>query len=76
MVTVPTAQGVIARVFKKKLQRRRFDVAVAENHVGFALVTGSRVTKSFQFGQTGSRKNQAAQKIITDSHHFAWSNHV
>jgi hypothetical protein len=42
MVAVPTAQGVIAGIFKKKLQRRRFDMAVAKYHVGFALMTGIR----------------------------------
>jgi hypothetical protein len=30
MVAVPAAQGGVAGVFKKKLQRRRFDVAVAK----------------------------------------------
>jgi hypothetical protein len=39
MVAVPAGQGVVAGVFKKKLQRRRFDVAVAKYHVGFALTT-------------------------------------
>jgi hypothetical protein len=37
MVVVPAHQGRIAGVFKKKFQRRRFDVAVAEGDVGFAL---------------------------------------
>jgi hypothetical protein len=36
VVAIPAAQGVGAGVFKKKLQRRRFDVAVAKYHVGFA----------------------------------------
>ena len=40
VVTVPTAQGGVAGVGKKKLQRRRFNVAVAKDHVGFALVPG------------------------------------
>ena len=38
MVTIPAAQGFIPRVFKKKFQRWRFDVAVAKNHVGVALM--------------------------------------
>jgi hypothetical protein len=38
MVAVPAGQSGVAGVFKKKLQRRRFDVAVAKDHVGFALM--------------------------------------
>src|ERR1039458_2448027 len=36
MVAVPAAQGVVAGVREKKFQRRRFNVAVAKDHVGFA----------------------------------------
>jgi hypothetical protein len=32
VVAVPTAQGGVASVGKKKLQRRRFNVAVAKYH--------------------------------------------
>jgi phosphoglycolate phosphatase len=39
VVTVPRAQGFITGVFKKKLQRRRFNVAVAKQHLGFILMT-------------------------------------
>ena len=39
MVAVPADQGGVAGVFKKKLQRRRFDVAVAKHRVGAALMT-------------------------------------
>jgi hypothetical protein len=35
-VAVPAGQGGVAGVGKKKGQRRRFDVAVAKDHVGFA----------------------------------------
>ena len=38
VVAVPADQSGVAGVFKKKLQRRRFDVAVAKHHVEFALV--------------------------------------
>jgi hypothetical protein len=38
MVTVPTAQGSIAGIGEKIFQRRRFDVAIAEGHIGFALM--------------------------------------
>src|ERR1017187_5929333 len=37
MVAVPARQGRVAGVFKQKFQRRRFDVAGAKDHVGFAL---------------------------------------
>jgi len=36
VVAVPAAQGGVAGVGKKKWQRRRFNVAVAKYHVGFA----------------------------------------
>ena len=39
MVAVPAAQGGVAGVGEKKWQRRRFNVAVAKYHVGFALTT-------------------------------------
>jgi hypothetical protein len=39
VVAVPAGQGGVAGVGKKKWQRRRFDVAVAKHHVGFALMT-------------------------------------
>jgi hypothetical protein len=35
VVAVPAAQGGIAGVGEKKWQRRRFNVAVAKDHVGF-----------------------------------------
>jgi hypothetical protein len=34
VIAIPTAQGGGAGVGKKKLQRRRFNVAVAKDHVG------------------------------------------
>ena len=34
---LPARQGRVAGVFKQKFQRRRFDVAVAKDHVGFGL---------------------------------------
>ena len=33
---LPARQGRVAGVFKQKFQRRRFDMAVAKDHVGFA----------------------------------------
>ena len=38
VVAVPAAQGGIAGVGKQKLQRWRFNVAVAKNHVEFPLM--------------------------------------
>jgi hypothetical protein len=35
VVAVPTTQGGVAGVGKKKLQRRRFNVTVAKHHIGF-----------------------------------------
>src|SRR5271154_7044261 len=39
VVAVPAAQGGVAGVGEKKFQGRRFNVAVAKHHVGFALMT-------------------------------------
>jgi len=39
VVAVPAAQGDVAGVGEKKWQRRRFNVAVAKYHVGFAKLT-------------------------------------
>ena len=38
MVTIPANQSRIASVFKKGFQRRRFNVAIAIHHIGFALM--------------------------------------
>jgi len=35
---LPARQGRVACVFKEKSQRRRFDVAGAKDHVGFAVM--------------------------------------
>jgi hypothetical protein len=45
VVAVSTAQGGVAGVGKKKLQRWRFNVAVAKYHVGFVLVTQKHFRK-------------------------------
>jgi hypothetical protein len=36
MIAVPVHQGHIAGIFKKKVERRRFNMAIAENRVAFA----------------------------------------
>jgi len=56
MVAVPAGQGGVAGVFKKKLQRRRFDVAVAKYYVGFALMTRTRALGAFGKKITWQRK--------------------
>jgi len=38
MVAIPTHQSRVAGVFKQEFQRRRFDVAGAKDHVGFARI--------------------------------------
>jgi len=38
VVSVPVRQGIVTGVCKQKMQRRRFDVAVAKEDVGFILV--------------------------------------
>ena len=44
MVAIPAHQGRVAGIFKQKSQRRRFDVAVAKDHVGFAgKLLGARI---------------------------------
>ena len=82
MVAVPAAQGGGAGVGKKKLQRRRFNVAVAKDHVGFALMTGvaSFGAAKFFFQAISPPQNVyavqddsiAALKPVTNCHHIAW----
>jgi hypothetical protein len=38
VVAIPANQGRVVGVFKQKLQRRRFDVTVAKDRVGFVKV--------------------------------------
>lgn len=40
VIAIQTNQRRVARIFKEKFQRWRFDVAVAKDHVGVALVAG------------------------------------
>ena len=44
MISIPAAQSIVTGVFKKKLQRRRFDVAIAKHDIGFTLMTHKRVS--------------------------------
>ena len=82
MVAIPTHQRRVAGVFKEKFQRRRFDVAVAKDHVGFALVAGDRdggAKKSCE--RIVSPKHALAAvnlvlvavKTVSDGHHFSWT---
>jgi len=77
MVAIPAHQGGVAGVFKKKLQRRRFDVAVAKDHVGFALVAGKGVSIVFIFyvRPTSPLDDGVSIKTITYCHHIAWSDY-
>ena len=38
VVAIPPDQSRIARVLKKELQRRRFNMSIAEDHIGFLVV--------------------------------------
>jgi len=38
VVAIPSDQGGVTGVGKKKLQSRRFDVAIAKHHIGFTSV--------------------------------------
>ena len=82
MVAIPAAQGGVAGVGKKKLQRRRFDVTVAKHQVGFALMTGVtsfgafriilQVINSSHIKSAIMDDTISAIKIITNSNRFAW----
>ena len=86
MVAVPADQGDIAGVFKKKLQRRRFDVAVAKHHVGAALMAGIRSFVAFwitprtanppQETYTILNKAVISYKSVANRHHFAWADNL
>ena len=75
MVAVPAHQGRVAGVFKQEFQRRRFDVAVAKDHVGFALVTSQYVSESRYISQNSWRKETATIKAVSNSHHITWNSH-
>jgi hypothetical protein len=77
MVAIPADQGGVAGVFKKKLQRRRFDVAVTKYHVGSALMA-QRCVMGFSQG-IGEIIFRAAKEIrcvwnkcFSHRHHVAW----
>ena len=86
IVAVPANQGVVAGVFKEKFQRRRFDVAVAKDHVGFALMTGITSLGASHFILHPIRSPEqiptilntgfASLKPIANSYHFAWTNNL
>jgi len=77
MVAVPADQSGVAGVFKKKLQRWRFDVAVAKDHVGFALMTGEWVAVFFaHIKPARPLYDSVAVKAITNCNHLAWSNNL
>ena len=75
MVTIPSAQGGVARVIEKKFQGRRFDVTVAEQHVGFALVARKRVPPSCHLTRGSSHEILAAIKAIAYRHHVTLVRH-
>ena len=75
VVAVPAAEGGVAGVGKQKLQRRRFNVAVAEDYVGFALVAGGGVPVFFLALQVSAHDCDAAAKIFGYCDHVAWSGH-
>jgi len=81
VVAIPPNQCRIARVLEKKSQRRRFNVAVAEYHVGFTLMAGKYVSASnhvprkWSFTELPASKLNAAIKRISNSHHIAWDSH-
>ena len=81
MVSIPSHQGFVAGVFKQKFQCRRFDVAVAKDHVGFALVAGvssSSVEKSCvgvvppQHVLSAEDLISVAMESIANGHHLGW----
>ena len=81
MVAVPAAQGVVAGVGEKKLQRRRFNVAVAKDHVGFALMQRRGIwiivcCHPRQIIFRGAEKASSIwNKCFADRHHVAWDSH-
>jgi hypothetical protein len=72
MVTIPANQRRITGVFKKKFQRRRFNVAIAEYSVCFALMTG-RCTSGIQV--LVAHKENSTAKTVPQCHHLAWIYH-
>lgn len=75
VVAIPTGQGCIAGVFKKKTQLGRFHVAVANYHVGLALMACKEVSVLFDLGQVPALKFNTAISTISNRHHSTWNNH-
>src|ERR1035437_7332285 len=75
VVAVPAAQGGVAGVGEKKLQRRRSNVAVAEDHVEFALMASRCAPLLIQVTQRLASEKNSANNTVTDSHHLAWADH-
>ena len=82
MVAIPAAQGRVAGIFKERFQRRRFDVAVAKDHVGFALMTGigSGGIEKSSVGVVPPQHVLSAENLISvavepiaNSHHLGWA---
>ncbi len=87
VVAVPADQGGVTGIFKKKSQRRRFDMAVAKHHVGFALMTSISPFRAAQINflrfiyapqQTPAILNNvvAAPESVANRHHFTWTGNL
>ena len=75
VVAVPAAQGGVAGVGEKKWQHRRFNVAIAKYHVGFALMAngtgGFRIVRRMEPIQRQASQRTAARKTVAHRHHVA-----
>src|SRR5438093_7729813 len=79
MIAIPADKSSIGRVFKKRFQRRRFNVAITEHNFGFGQMAGfgwGRVTKP-RVGVvppeqilSGKNLRAVAMKAVADRHHF------
>ncbi len=63
VVTVPMLQGLVGGVFEDEFERQGFNVAVAEDQVGFAFMAGEGVFGiSAQKFPSGTKETSASTK--------------
>ena len=86
VVAIPAGQGGVIGVGEKELQRRRFNVAIAKNHIGTALMTGispfCAAPKICDFVSPCEKPDSifdhaiASYKSISDCHRVAWTGNL
>ncbi len=70
MIAIPANQSRIARVIKKKMQSRRFNVAITEDNIGIALVTGQCVPIFEKLARGCTHESECTVKAVAYRYHL------